>query len=305
MFPSLFPFLRRASLLWLLTAAASFAWAVSPYIVGYRMSERGRAQVMATVEKRLQAQHFEVIGRHLPPGLPDHGSVIVTDRRLQEAVRMIGGAAVVGAVIRVGVRADGATFYMNPDYWHRAFFRRRFDAVQPQVADVQRRLGLALGVGTPFGGDESPLDLADYRYMIGMEKFDSPKNELRTFPSFDAAVTAIRANLKAGVANTSPVYEVVLADRRLAVFGVAMNDPETGESWWVRRLGPDHIAALPYEIYVVGDRAGALYGRYRIALGWPALGMNVFMGIREAPLLVRDTLAAVAGEPPPSPSRRP
>lgn len=294
MFPSRF----RACLMLLLAVASSAAWAISPYITGYRTAERGRPQVMAAVEKRLGEHGFRVVGRYAPPGLPEHGSVVITDARLQEAVRRVGGAAVVAAVVRVGVRADGATFYMNPDYWQRAYFRRSFDSVQPLVADVQRRLGLALGVGTPFGGNESPLDLADYRYLIGMERLESPKNALRSFPSFHAAVATIRANLKAGVANTAPVYEVILADRRLAVFGVAMNDPRTGEATWVRSLGPDHIAALPYEIYVVGGQASALYGRYRIALGWPALSMNVFMGIREAPGMVRDTLATVAGASP-------
>jgi hypothetical protein len=282
-----------------LLAIASFpASAVSPYVAGYQFRERGVVEVMRAVESRLKARHFEVVGHYFPAGLPDHGTLIVSEKHLLESIRQIGGSAIVGAGIRVGVRSDGATFYMNPDYWYRAYFRRRFESVQPMVADVQRRLGQALGTGTPFGGDESPLDLADYRYLIGMEKFDSPKNALRVFTSFEAAVRTIRANLGARVANTALVYEIVLADRKLAVFGVAMNDPRSGDASWVRKLGPDHIAALPYEIYVVGNQAGALYGRYRIALGWPALGMNTFMGIRDAPALIRDTLASVTGERP-------
>jgi len=279
-----------------LLALASFpACAVSPYVTGYQFPERGVAEVMRAVETRLAAQRFEVVGRHLPPGLPNYGTLIVTDRRLLESIRQIGGTAIVGVGIRVGVRADGATFYMNPEYWYRAYFRRRYDLAQTMVADVQRRLAQALGAGTPFGGDETPLDLADYRYMIGMEKFDSPKNELARYPSFEAAVSVVRANLHRGVGATAKVYEVVMPEQRLAVFGVAMNDPKTGEGWWVKSLGPDHIAALPYEIYVVGNRVGALYGRYRIALGWPALGMGSFMSIRDAPFLIRETLARVAG----------
>lgn len=283
--------------LWVCLASPVAAWAVSPYITGYRMQARGLPAVMQAVEARLAAQQFEIIGRHQPMGLPSHATVIATDKRLREAVRQVGGSAVVGAVVRVGVRADGATFYANPDYWQRAYFRRRFESVQPLVADVQRRLGQAMGVGTHFGGDEPPLALADYRYMIGMETFASDKNELGSFPSFDAALQTIRGNLGRHAAGTALAYELVLPDRKLAVFGVTMNDPRTGEASWLRKLGPDHIAAMPYEIYVVDRQAGALYGRYRIALGWPALDMRTFMGIRDVPEQIRETLSAVTRAP--------
>ena len=286
---------RLACTLFLLTSLP--AWGVSPYITGYRMHARGVPDVMQEVEARLAAQHFEILGRHQPAGLGSHGTVIVTDRQLREAARLAGGAAIVGAVLRVGVRADGATFYANPEYWQRAFFRRRYEALHPLIADVQRRLGRALGVGTPFGGDVPALDLVDYRYMIGMEKFDSKKNALRTYPSFNAAVETIRSNLNHGVAGTSMAYELVLKESRLAVFGVTMNDPQKGEAPWLKRLGLDHIAAMPYEIYVVDRQAGALYGRYRIALGWPGLGMGSFMGIRDVPLQIKDTLLQVTAAP--------
>lgn len=283
--------------LWLWLTGPVVAEAVSPYIAGYRMQARGLPEAMQMVEARLSAQQFEILGRHQPAGLPSHGTVIATDKRLREAVRQVGGSAVVGAVVRVGVRADGAIFYANPDYWQRAYFRRRFESVQPLVADVQRRLGQALGVGAHFGGDEPPLNLTDYRYMIGMEKFDSDKNELQSFPSFDAAIKTIRDNLGRGAAGTALAYELLIPDRKLAVFGVTMNDRRGGEAAWLKKLGPDHIAAMPYEIYVVDRRAGALYGRYRIALGWPALGMGTFMGIRDVPQQIRETLLTVASPP--------
>jgi hypothetical protein len=33
-----------------------------------------------------------------------------------------------------------------------------------------------------------------------------------------------------------------MPDRKLAVFGVAMNDPGDGEGWWMNKIGADHIA---------------------------------------------------------------
>jgi hypothetical protein len=76
---------------------------------------------------------------------------------------------------------------------------------------------------------------------------------------------------------------------------VALNDPEQGEAWWAGKIGPDHVAALPYEIYIVGSTVYALYARYRIALSWPALGMGQFMTIVRAPDAIHTTMGRLAG----------
>jgi len=95
--------------------------------------------------------------------------------------------------------------------------------------------------------------------------------------------------------HTSQVYEVVMPDRKLAVFGVAMNGPASGEHIWVKQNGVEHIAALPWEVYIVDGRVYALYARYRTALAWPALGLGDFMRISDHPDTVQAMLIAVAG----------
>jgi hypothetical protein len=137
-------------------------------------------------------------------------------------------------------------------------------------------------------------NLPTYRYMAGMERF-ADKSELKTYGNFDEAVKTIRDNLAKGVAKTAKVYEVVVADKKLAVFGVATNDAEYGEGWWAKKIGPEHIAALPWEIYVVDNKAYALFGRYRTALAWPDLGMFQFMGISSHPDSTAEMMAKVAG----------
>ena len=90
----------------------------------------------------------------------------------------------------------------------------------------------------------------------------------------------VQGNLAKGVAHTGKVYgSDRWQDKKLAVFGVAMNDAKHGEGWWVKKVGSDHIAALPWEIVIVNGKVSALYGRYRTALGWPTLGMGTFMSI--------------------------
>ena len=242
----------------------------------------------------LQAEGFSVIGRHTPKGLPQHASLVVTDPAMQDALRNLGGAAIIASGIRVGVQSDGSVSYMNPDYWYRAYLRGQFKAAQPAVKSVQARLAKALGEGQGFGGDVAEGDLANYRYMFGMERFDSTNSELKTHASFDEALKTVQTSLTRHLGNTSRVYEVIMSEQKIAVFGVAMDDAGDGEGLWVNKIGADHIAGLPYELYIVDNKVYALYARYRIALAWPALGMGQFMGIISTPDAIRNTLLRVA-----------
>lgn len=291
--------LRRWLAAALLLSLAPLSWALQPYVAGTKQAAGDVKSQIEQVERKLQAEGFTVVGRHLPAGLPQHGSVIVTDRGLLDAVRSAGGVAIVGAALRVGVKSDGSVSYMNPEYWSRAYLRGGFDAAVPAVRSVQERLAKALGAGAGFGGDVPAADLAEYRYMFGMERLESLRNELRSFASFDEALRTVQDNLARGVGATAKVYEVVMPQSRLAVIGVALNDAEHGEAWWAGKIGPDHIAALPYEIYIVEGKAYALYARYRIALSWPSLGMGQFMGIVRAPDAIHTTMGRIAGLPGP------
>ena len=279
------------SLLW-----SSLALAISPYVYGNKVAAGDIDAVLTTVESKLTRAGFQVAGKYAPPRLPGHGVVVVTHRDILKAIEHLGGASIVGAGIRVGVKSDGTVSYMNPDYWYRAFFRKQFRLAEKNVAAVQQRLERALGRGKPFGGEVAAKDLPDYQYMFGMEGFESDKNLLMEHLEFEDAVRTIQDNLAKGVASTAKVYEVIIPEKKIAVFGVAMNDPKEGEGWWVKVIGTDNIAALPYEIYVVNNRVNHLFARYRIALGWPEVGMGTFMRIVEAPGIIRDTLRAVAGD---------
>ena len=275
-----------------------WAWALAPYVNGDRVAAGGIDDVMTVVENKLGKAGFTVIGKYAPAGLPGHGVIVVTDNALLGTVKSLGGANIVGAALRVGVKSDGSVSYMNPDYWYRAYFRGGFKVAEKTIKAVQAKLGRTLGARGTFGGDVAKTDLSEYQYMFGMESFDSDKNLLIEHLSFEDAVKAIQDNLAKGTAKTSKVYEVVVPEKKIAVFGVAMNDAKEGEGWWVKTIGTDNIAALPYEIYVVGGKAQHLFARYRIALGWPAVGMGQFMRIVEAPYIIQETLAQVAGGAP-------
>ncbi len=277
-----------------LAAFSLLAHALQPYVTGDKVQGGDLKAAMTAAEQKLTAAGFTVIGRHMPPGLPQHGSIIVTEPDFSAALTQVGGAAVVGLPIRVGVKADGTVSYQNLEYWQRAYLRGNYGKAEAAVKATSGKLQQAIGAGKPFGGEVKPEDLPTYRYMAGMERFDD-KSELKAYANFDEAVKTIRDNLAKGVAKTAKVYEVVLTDKKLAVFGVATNDPEDGEGWWAKKIGPDHVAALPWEIFVVDNKAYALYARFRTALGWPDLGMFQFMGIMSHPDSNQSMMAKVAG----------
>jgi len=270
------------------------ALALQPYVAADQTVGGNLPAALAKTEQKLSAAGFAVIGRHQPSGLPQYASIVVTDSGLTDAVKQIGGSAVIGAPIRVGVKADGSVSYVNLEYWERAYLRGDYAKAEAAVKAAAAKLGAALGNGKPFGGEVAADKLAKYHYMFGMEYFDE-RSELKEYADFDAAVKAVQANLAKGAAQTAKVYELVLPEQKIAVFGVAMNDKDKGEGWWVNKIGADHIAALPWEVYVVGGKVYGLYGRYRTALGWPELGMGQFMGIASHPDTTKKMLEAVAG----------
>lgn len=277
---------------WTLCVLSFGAWAVTPYIQGDPATGANVQAVATAVEGKLKGGGFKVIGKYFPKGLNGYGVVVATDDAMLDEIGAAGGHAVLGAAIRVGVKADGTVTYSNPDYWYRAYFRKSFDKREGAVKALQARLERALGAVKGVGGEENPQNLANYRYMIGMERIDSYKNKLADAGTFDEAVKTVRGNLAKGAGKTSMIYEVVLPKSRLAVFGVAMHDD--GE--WIRKIDmQESIAGLPYEIYVIDKEIGAPHGRFRIALAFPDVGMGQFMRISTLPNNILDTMNAVAG----------
>jgi hypothetical protein len=270
------------------------AHALQPYMSGDKVAGGDLKAAVAATEQKLTTAGFTVVGKHQPPGLPQHASIVVTEPGFSAALTQIGGSAVVGLPIRIGVKADGTVSYQNLEYWQRAYLRANYGKAEAAIKATSGKLQQALGAGKPFGGEVKPEDLPTYRYMAGMERFDD-KSELKAHASFDDAIKTIRDNLAKGIAKTAKVYEVVMPEKKLAVFGVATNDAEDGEGWWAKKIGPDHIAALPWEIYVVDNKAYALFARYRTALAWPELGMFQFMGIGSHPDSNQGMMAKVAG----------
>ena len=286
----------RAFALVALSLISGVASAISPYFYGDKVSGESTQAVASSVENKLKGAGFKVVGKYFPKKLPSHGVIIVTDDAILKEVGELGGNAILGAAIRVGIKSDGTVSYMNPDYWYRAYFRKNFAQAEGAAKNLSEKLAKALGKEAPFGGDEPAAKLSNYRYMIGMERVDSSKNKLAEHASYAEAVKTVRDNLAKNVGQTAKVYEISIPDKKISVFGVAMNDEALGDSKWLKTIQMEEsIAGLPYEIFVINGEVQALHGRFRIALAFPDVGMGQFMRISSLPNKIIETMAGVAG----------
>jgi hypothetical protein len=83
---------------------------------------------------------------------------------------------------------------------------------------------------------------------------------------------------------------LLFPNNKVAVFGIGLENPETGEGHFLPIIGEDNIAAMPYEIILQDKEATMLAGRYRFAVHWPELTMKTFTKIMSSPGDVNETL---------------
>jgi hypothetical protein len=279
-----------------LMLAAVSAWALQPFVhPDAKVTGGGVKAAMTAAEQKLTGAGFTVVGKYQPQGIPSHGVIVVTEGGLTDTLKGLGGIAVVAVPIRVGVKSDGTVSYANPEYWGRAYLRKNYGKAEGAIKGVAGKLEKAFGAGKSFGGEVDADDLANYKYMFGMERFDD-RSTIKDWGNFDAALKNVRENLAKGAGNLSKVYELVYADKKMAVIGVAMNDKTNGEGAWIGKIGgAEHIAALPWEVFIVDGKVMALHGRFRTALAFPSLTMGQFMSIGDHPDTALKMMEDVAG----------
>lgn len=280
---------------------------VQPFVLSY--SGAGEiATVVTQTREKLSAAGFRVVGSYVPY---DNTEVLAfTSDELGSAASQSerGGY---GAVMRASVSANGPNIelvYTNPEYWASAY------RLSGNLSEVKQKLKAALGAEKEFGSGDKELtakDMSGYHYTFMMEYFDDP-SDLNQFDSHAKAVAVIEENLAAGKGAAAKVYRVDLGKdikgKQMTLFGVALKgadaDDCSSDRYIMSRIDkstPGHAAHLPYEILVYGNKAEALYGRFRIALSWPHLPMMAsetgatFMSIMCAPGAIEEALSKVAG----------
>ena len=273
---------------------------MKPFMLASTMSGNVSDHI-ETVKKALRDNGFEIVGEYSPYAKAH--IIIVSNTGLKNiaASHERGAYAAVSRVSITGVGEQVQIAYTNPSYMAAAYH------VEGNTDLVARKLKKALGFVKEYGASDGldEEDLADYRYTLGMERFDD-FYKLAAYDSHKEAIAAVEKGLAAHAGGASKVYRVDLPGGEQTLFGVALSSESTGNKYMDDKFIMTEIdfkdirssAHLPYEILVTGGNVEALHARFRIAINFPDLSMmgaNSFMNIMPSPEAIRTALTLVAG----------
>jgi len=274
---------------------ASFARAdgLKPFVLGVEPKQGDMAQVVSATKDALVGQGFEVVGSYSPY---QHATVIVVTNdalKANAAKSAFGGYGAAQRIAITKVKDKIQVSYTNPPYMAAAY------RMQGNLEDVKAKLEAALGKQREYGSEKglTEKNLRSYKYMFGMEKFDSiGKHLLAEFKTYQEAIVAVEKGLATGAAGVTSVYRIDVPGKEEAVFGVAIAQGNGADKYVMDYIDFGDIrstAHLPYEILVSGNKVYHLFARFRIAVDFPDLSMmgsNSFMSIMSAPGAIKDSL---------------
>ena len=265
----------------------------------YKVTTTGTVTDVATkLKEQLKTYEFMYLGAYHPEGKADMYVIAFTKKQLYGLAGYGKTHKALASVLKFRIIKKGNTVtvsLLNPEYIFYAYFRNTtgsYDKLKV-ISDETKTILKSVGTGFKgFGGQLSKKELKKYHYMMGMPYFTDPV-DLNEMPSFEKACETIEKNLKAGKGHTARVYRLKFTKSQIAIYGVALKDKEDGERYFLPVTGEDHIAAMPYELIVIGKKVMMLHGKYRLALHWPELSMGQFMKIVSTPGYIEDTMEAL------------
>jgi hypothetical protein len=275
-------------LLLVMYSSISTAQNLSPYfklgIIGQDI-EQTKTQLIATIEN----SDYEIIGSYAPGNQTDLLVIVMTNEETRSLCSSTTQQGLIAAPYRLGLEKTEtgvALTTVNPDYQWRAYLTESystnaeaFNVLRTKYMNFVKSLGS--GQAESFGGSQDADDLEDYHYMFGMPYYEDQVT-IKTFDSYSQATNTIENKLK-DVEGIQHVFTLKDDQKQVAVFGIGLVDNEIGESHFLSIIGQSHVAALPYELIVEGNKVKMLHGRFRFALYWPELTMGTFTKIMSTP----------------------
>jgi len=265
-----------------------------PAYVKVGTSSKSISELSTMIKDALVAKGFSYKGSYKPEGKSKFKVLAFTRRDLFITCLKAKDRGELAAILKVSLIQKGdkvEVSYLNPKYIFYAYLKDVATAnkatLDKIVSDFKEGLKVAGNEFVGFGGTKTASQLQKYHYMMAMPYFTDPI-ELKTFSSFEEGKKVIENNLRNKKGDTKLVYSLILSKSNIAVYGVALTNKEDGENKFLPIIGEDHIAAMPYEIILQGNKATILHGKYRLALHWPKLTMGEFMKIMSTPGYIED-----------------
>ena len=270
---------------------------LSPYTGVY--ASGNMTDVSSKVEAALQDGNFEVIGKYNVAGHKNLEVICFTRADLKKTSSFFDDRGALASVLKIGIREDAGKIEVsltNPVYMFYAYFGDDYKDQAPALKKIDKDakdiLVNTFGALTNFGGELEVENLKEYHYKVMMPYFDDPE-VLEEYDSFEKGLEFIRKKIAASGKDIQSVYEVVIPEKQMAVFGIGILHPEVGEGVFLPIIGERHISAMPYEIILQGNEVSMLQGKYRLALYWPELTMGEFMKIMSTPGDIEEVMESI------------
>ena len=234
-----------------------------------------RYEDVVTVEERLAAAGFDIVATY--PATKESTTVIITNDALKKAADKPGRGF--AAILRILVDSHNQRIAVtNPVYFGKAFLQDDYDhALGEKLTGALRE---ALGAMTASPDVYEYDGLADFRFMIGMPRYDN------TYLLGQGDDDALIAKLDDYNNGENIVFTLPLGEGRTLIGFKLGNKTES----FVNKIGSQNAEVLPYTILVEDGKATALKVEYYIAVSYPLLSMGQFMTIATLPGTVEKEL---------------
>lgn len=288
-------FYRQIIIIFAIIRLCPVTFAMTPNLKPYVLANKNSDLTIRSLEDRLRAAGFEVLGSYRPA--KGYDTVCFTHRDLKAEA---GKADVpMGAVLRASLVDNNGKVelsYCSPHYWAYASGLKG-DAADGLASKLKEALGLVEEFGSAKGMSEKTL--RRYNYAMGMPRL-TDLDVLRKFSNQNEAKIAIIKGIKASN-DVEQVYELDL-DTNTRLVGVHFRNNKGSDATVIQvadgsTKGPK-LGGLygPYEIFIQKGSVRTPRGRFRIAVAFPDLSMGTFMKIVAAPGAILDSLRAVADD---------
>ena len=258
------------------------------------------SSVKEMVNQALISDSFEIIGSYHPAKDSNLMVITFTRKDLIEITTRYDNRGLMASVMRVGlIRRDNHVdiSLLNPEYIFYAYLKDNAKKVEIELNEISLDIKNAL---LPIATDFEPFvitslserELKEFKFLVRNPGFDDAI-DVMDFPSFEIGLDVIQKNLQARKDGTFKVYELKLEDKKVALFGIGLQDPRNGEANFLKQLGVNHLAALPYELILIDKTASMLHGKFRFPLYWSDLTMSEYRKIYKTPRDIEETMKSI------------
>jgi len=248
----------------------------------------------------LKSEKFEIIGSYHPAKDTNLRVITFTRKDLIELTLNIGKNSIMAGIMRIGLIQTNDSVeisLLNPEYLFYAYLRDDTQKIEIELNQISLDIKSSLfEIGDEFRpfitSSLSENELKEFRFLVHNPKF-TDEISIMEFDSFEQGIEIIQRNLQARKDETFKVYEMVFKDHKVAVFGIGLQDSRTGEANFLDKLGKSHLAALPYELVLVDNKATMLHGKYWFPLYWSDLSMSEYRKIYKTPRDIEETMKSI------------